>query len=317
MRHPARVFFVAAVAAATTAAGAAPASTTPAAAPRAGALAIVSTIALDGAPSSLAVTARAVWASIGMGGVVRIDRGTNQVTSRIEPGGAVIGLAAGHGAVWAVDVFGDRVLRIDPETSTVTREIRVGRLPNGIAVGHGSVWVQNQLDSTVMRIDPDSGRVRATIFFGPGELWPGSLLATPDDVWVVSGGGSSVSRIDPLTTSVTREIPVLAARSLAFAHRSVWVGRADSRSLVRIGRSRIDHVDVAGYRADGYGPALAGGAELWLAAAGAVVQEGSRPALVTRLGRRHHLSAIANSGDLWVADQTAGSVVRLRRTRPR
>ena len=66
----------------------------------------------------------------------------------------MIGLAAGFGAVWAIDVFGDRLLRIDPETNTVTNEIPVGGLPNGVAVGHGSVWVRNQLDSTVSGSTP-------------------------------------------------------------------------------------------------------------------------------------------------------------------
>ena len=95
----------------------------------------------------------------------------------------------------------------------------------------------------------------------------------------------------------------------------MWVGRANAASLVRIGPKRIDHVDVPGPRADGYGPELAGGSELWLVAGGGVVQV--RPALSSayRLPRLHHVSAVAAAGDVWVADQTAGRIVRLRKGR--
>ena len=234
---------------------------------------------MGGSPSSLTTAAGDVWVSLGLGGVARLDRETGAVVARIEPGGAVIGLAAGFGAVWAIDVFGDRLLRIDPETNAVTSETRVGGLPNGVTVGHGSVWVQNQLDSTVSRVDPDNRpRDGDDVSFFPGELWPGGILATPSGVWVVTAGGNAVGRIDPATSSVTQEIPVLGARSLAFARGSVWVGRAHAGSLVRIGRGRIEHVAVAGGRTDGYGPRLAGGSELWLARTDSLVRIRRSPA---------------------------------------
>ncbi len=251
--------------------------------------------------------------SLGLDGVARLDGETGAIDARIECGGAVIGLAAGFGAVWAIDVFGDRLLRIDPETNTVTREIPVGALPNGVAVGHGSVWVQNQLDSTVSRVDPGTGRVTATLPFLPGELWPGGILATPSAVWVITGGGFGVSRIDPATSSVRLEIPVLRARSLAYAGGSVWVGRAYAGSLVRIGRGGIRHVAVAGLRTDGYGPELAGGSELWLARSGTVAQVLPQSGPSFRFPQLRHVGAVAVAGgDLWVADQAAGRVMRFR-----
>jgi streptogramin lyase len=276
------------------------------------ALRVTAVTELDGPPSSLAVTADAAWASIGLGGIVRIDRATNRPTATIRPGGVVIGLAAGFGSIWAIDVVGDRLLRIDPDTATMTRETGVGGLPNGIAVGHGSIWVQNQLDSTVLRIDPATGRATATIAFAPDELWPDSILATPDAIWVVTGFGNAVSRIDASSARVTTEIPVLGARSLAFARGSLWVGRAQAASVARIGRKGIGYVDLAGPRTDSYGPELGGGSELWLARRGSLVR--LRPqAAAFRLPQRHHISAVVAAGDVWVADQTASRVLRLGR----
>ena len=280
------------------------------------ALRVASTTTVGGSPSSLTMAAGDVWVSLGLDGVARLDRETGSVVARVEPGGAVIGLAAGFGAVWAIDVFGDRLLRIDPETNTVTNEIPVGGLPNGVAVGHGSVWVQNQFDSTVSRVDPTTGRVTSTILFYPGELWPGGILSTPTGVWVVTAGGNAVSRIVPATSSVRKEIRVLGARSLAFAGGALWVGRAHATSLVRIEAGRIEDVAVAGLRTEGYGPRLAGGAELWLARTGTVVQVRPHVGRPLRLPQLRHASAVIVAADhIWVADQTAGRVLRFRNGR--
>ena len=283
-------------------------------------LQVVSMIEVGGSPSSIIATPEAIWVSLGMDGVARIDPKTSAIVARIEPGGAVIGLAAGFGAIWAVDVFGDRLLRIDPATNQVTQEIRVGGLPNGLTVGHGSVWVQNQLDSTVQRVEPRTGRVTATIRLSPGDLWPGAIVTDRDGVWIVMAHGNGVGRIDPETSRLDTRIPVLGARSLAVTRGSVWVGRANAASLARIAKNRILHVNVPGHRFDGYGPTLAGGKTLWLAARGSLVQVDPRPTdrrVGFALPKVHDASSIVVTSDVWVADQTAGRIVRLREKRSR
>ena len=157
----------------------------------------ISTIDVGGAPSSLVVGGGAVWVSLGMDGIARIDPATSRVVARIRPGGAVVALAAGFGSIWALDLFGDRLLRIDPETNEVVHATRVGGLPTGVTVGHGSVWVANQLDTTVSRVSPRTGRVLSTTRLGPGELWPGAIAAGAEGVWLVTGGGNRVESNRP------------------------------------------------------------------------------------------------------------------------
>ena len=277
-----------------------------------GTLHVSAAIDLDGAPSSLAVTDGAVWASLGLAGIARIDPATNRVTARIEPGGAVVALAAGFGSVWAVDIFGDRLLRIDPATNEVVATTHVGALPGGVTVGFGS-----GLGHEPRRPERDAGRSGvgarvSTTRLDWSELWPGAIAAGPDGIWVVTGGGSEVTRIDPRTARVDFSLPVGGARSLTTVGDVLWVGLARDSRLMRIDRSGAKLVRVQGPRANGYGPELAGGDVLWHAVPGSVAR--LQPPARLQLSRRNHVSAVATaSGDVWVAEQDAERVLRIRR----
>ena len=274
-------------------------------------LRVVAAIELGGAPSSMVMAAGTLWVSLGVEGIVRIDPATNKVVARIRPGG--IALAAGFGSIWAIDVFFDELLRIDPDTNRITDRIPVGGLPTGIAIGHGSVWVANQLDATVSRVSPTTGETIATIDLDKGAIWPGAILSTPAGIWVVAQDGMVVNRIRPQTGTVDLRIAIPYARTLAAALGSVWVGTANSTSLIRITRGKAARVGWSGRRADGYGPTLAGGETLWLAVPGSVAQVRPRSAqrLSLRLPADHHLSAITVADGIWVADQTSERILRL------
>ena len=273
----------------------------------------VATIDVGGAPSSIVASARAVWVSLGLGGIARIDPATNEVVARLRPGGAVVDLASGFGALWAVDVFGDRLLRIDPGTNRVSRRTRVGGMPSGVTVGRGLVWVTSQLGSTVSGVDPATGRVVRLLRFAYGELWPGGLAVTRDGIWVITGAGNELTLVDDARRAVVRRVPLPDARALAVTGRSLWVGLATDAALVRIdadGTAR--RVTTRGYESDGYGPALAGGKRLLLAAAGRVAvvdpADGSFRR-VLRLPAGHRASALAFGRGVWVADETASVIL--------
>ncbi len=267
------------------------------------------TIDVGGAPSSLVATPGAVWVSLGLDGVARIDPATNRVVARIRPGGTVVALAAGFGSIWALDLLGDRLLRIDPASNEVEGVTKVGGLPSGLAVGHGSVWVASQLDASVTRVAPQTGRVLATTKLG-SELWPGAIAVAAGGVWVVTGGGNEVSRIDPRTGTVDIRLPVRGGRSLAIAGGAVWVGLAGDNRLLRINGAGMTLVDLPGHRANGYGPELAGGTELWLALPGRVARVVPAGGPRLRLPKGSHISAIAFAEDVWLAEQDEERVVR-------
>jgi hypothetical protein len=260
----------------------------------------VAAIDLDGAPTSMVTSDGDVWAALGVQGVVRIDPESNEVVERIDR--PLFALAAGFGSVWGLDVFEDVLVRIDPRTNSVVQEIHVGHLPTGIAVGFGSVWVANQVDVSISRIAPATGRVTATIPLGNDELWPGAISAGPGGLWVVAGGGNGLVRIDPGTSRVAQRLP----------HGALWVGFADSQSLLRIDREAMWITRLRAPKSDGYGPRLAGGRALWVCVPGMVLRGSPEGGPSATLPKRNFVSALVAAGDVWVADQTAGRVLRLR-----
>ena len=275
----------------------------------------VATIAVDGTPLRVVATGRAVWVAAGLRGIARIDPRTNETVSRIRPGGAVVDVAVGFGAVWAVDVFRGRLLRIDPQTNRVVGSTLVGDLPSGVAVGHGLVWVASQLRSTVSGVDPRTGRVVKLVRFSYGELWPGGIAVTRDGVWVITGGGNELSLVDPVHMVVARQLSIRGARSLAVAGGSLCVGLSRSDAILRIGSEAVSRLAIRGLRAGGYGPVLAGGSRLWVATAAGVaaVDPASGAArTVLRFSRKRDVAAIAQHGDLWIADGEHGALLRAR-----
>jgi serine/threonine-protein kinase len=114
--------------------------------------------------------------------VLTIDPETEKLVSETPLAFVPTGVAAGAGALWLTNDFGDSVWRIDGATGRAT-EIRVGRIPQGVAVGEGSVWVANARDGTVSRIDPQTLDVE-TIEVGGR---PEEVAAGEGGVWVTVG----------------------------------------------------------------------------------------------------------------------------------
>lgn len=271
-------------------------------------------IPVGAVPTDVEATPRATWVSTSLGTIVRVDPTTNEYVARIDAGGSIVALEYGLGALWAIDVFENRLLRIDPTTDRVVREIPVDPLPSGLALGHGLVWVASQLESTVAGIDPRTGDVVKLARFARGELWPGGLAVGPAGVWVITGGGNEVSLFDPGTMRFRYRMPVARARTIVAAGHSAWVGLAAERSVARIRDGRLSRVDT-GARASGYGPLLAVGEHLWVVSGATLVTIASETGAIEgrlRLDGRVDLAAISAGVDVRVVDAEQRALVRLR-----
>jgi hypothetical protein len=273
----------------------------------------IETIRVGGVPTDVEATTDAIWVSTSLGAIVRVNPSTSERVAQIDAGGSIVALERGLGALWAIDVFGARLLRIDPATNRVERDTPIGRLPSAVATGHGLVWVASQVDSTVAGIDPRTGAVVKLARFARGELWPGGLAVGPAGVWVITGAGNEVSLFDPVTMRFRYRLRIVGARTLVTAGRSVWVGIAAEGSIVRVRNGRRWRAEV-GSRASGYGPLLVHGERLWVATGHTLT--GLDPlsdAVSERLdiGGGVDISALAVAGDLWLADASGRALLRI------
>jgi len=270
-------------------------------------------IEVGGVPTDVEASPTGVWVATGLGGIVRVNPETNRVVAHIRPGGAVTSLARGLGAVWALDLFGERLLRIDPRSNRVTSVTRVDSLPSAVAVGHGLVWVASQLESSVAGIDPRTGRVVKLALFARDELWPGGLAVDRNGVWVVTGHGNEVSVFDPETMRFRERLSMPGARTLVADGSGAWVGVAGGSTLLRIRHGRVTQAPL-GMHNDGYGPSLATAGRVWVAARNAVVELDPAHGTVlgrTRLPRGTNAGPIAVDGDVWVVDAERRALVRV------
>jgi hypothetical protein len=145
-----------------------------------------------------------------MGRVVRVDPTSRAILASVEIPHPQA-LAAGEGAVWALDFWGSRVLRIAQDGERLEAAIAL-ELPSDVvsgdhffapfdvAVGEGGVWVSTARGQ-VARIDPATNRVIAMIST-PGES-TGDLVTGLGLVWV-SIGVEGLEAINPGTNTLAR-----------------------------------------------------------------------------------------------------------------
>ena len=232
---------------------------------------VLRTLPVGGPPVDVVVGDEAVWLLVSspkaLGGgpvrVARIDPDLNDVTpipigaSGLGFGsGPVQSLAAGDSAVWVESPFEQlRLSRIDTATARVATFAVGGPSfgfntgtaggvagASGIAVDGGAVWVAN--DAGILRVNAASKAVSKTI--GLGVVVPTAMAVGEDAIWVVARPGfrccpaetvgtATLTRIDPVTSSVEATIPIGGYPSaVAVGEGSVWVADPRSRSVVRV-----------------------------------------------------------------------------------
>jgi len=124
-------------------------------------------------PVGLTLGQEALWVVTSAERALRIEPHTNAATIEVSTGYPVA-LTAGKQAVWVSDTRG-QVWRINPDTGTVTQTTPVGGALVGLCATDGAVFAANNADGTVVQIDPQDGRVVALIPVGHAPTDVGSL----------------------------------------------------------------------------------------------------------------------------------------------
>jgi streptogramin lyase len=108
--------------------------------------------------SGITIDANAVWVSIAVGGIARIDPQTNQVVAKLITGPGTYGIASEGQAVWFTNATEQAILRIDPQTNTITGSIPSSATLSFLASGNGVLWAttdmsEEQAPNQVLRFD--------------------------------------------------------------------------------------------------------------------------------------------------------------------
>lgn len=169
----------------------------------------------------------------------------------IDVGGHPGGIVSAGDGVWVTVIRrrGDyRVVRIDGATNKVVASTPVDGNPFEIAAGEGAVWVTGNFDEggdVLYRIDTQTNRVAATIRF-PGR-YAGPVATGEGAVWLLltdrGRTSNSLARIDPMTNTVERIVPLDGALGryvdeLAVGQGAVWL------LALRLGKSAEQPGDV-------------------------------------------------------------------------
>ena len=181
----------------------------------------------------IAVGAGSVWIVISKDGdLARIDPGTNAVTSHIRlPAGSFNPVFA-NGSIWVSSNTGGALVRVDPATDKVVSETPVGPMPRFLTVGAGSIWVLNQGNGTIARVDASTGKRTALIAAGvPGE--GGEITFGNGAVWVTVMD-YPITRIDPVTNTVTGQWHGVGGDSIRVGHGSVWLTNLTGAKVWRL-----------------------------------------------------------------------------------
>jgi YVTN family beta-propeller protein len=166
--------------------------------------------------------------------VAVIDPDSNEIVAAIPVGGRPGPVAVGEGGVWVGNHEDRSVSRIDPVSRSIARTIAVEGTPTGLAVGEGAVWIVYGRLGTLSSVDPQFNVVSEPIDPGLGASTQGSVAVGNGAVWVVFDS-AFVVRIDPASrrvtaTGVARDGPT----AIAVGEESVWVANAVDSTVSRL-----------------------------------------------------------------------------------
>lgn len=181
----------------------------------------------------IAVGAGSVWIVTSKeSDLARIDPATNRVIAHIRlPAGSFNPVFA-KGSMWISSNAGGTLVRVDPGSNKVVSKTLVGPMPRFLTFGAGSIWVLNQGNGTIARVDASTGKRTALIAAGvPGK--GGEITFGKGAVWV-SVLGYPITRIDPVTNSVTGQWHGAGGDSIRVGHGALWLTNLTGAKVWRL-----------------------------------------------------------------------------------
>jgi YVTN family beta-propeller protein len=159
-----------------------------------------------------------------------------RVIATIPVGGSPDGMAVDGGLLWVTDQEKNVLRRVDTATNKRSGPpIPVGRNPDGVAAEDGIVWVASLDSGTLTRFQAsDAGSVKGTGTVDlPGE--PEGVSLGKQLVWVTTGPGRTVARIDRADATVIGSVDIgLNTVGVFVGEDNVYVSDKAQNSVTRL-----------------------------------------------------------------------------------
>lgn len=170
--------------------------------------------------------------------VVILDPGDGQVVDQIPVALRPGDLAVGAGSVWVANLADDLVTQIGARSRRVVGTVSPGISVDGLGAGPSGVWVADLARATAAIIDPDVRKVAHSLPLGEaegGNLGSRPLAVTADAVWIASGHGSEIARVDPHRRRIVARTAVgYSPSGVAVGAGGVWVSDDQEGTVTRI-----------------------------------------------------------------------------------
>jgi hypothetical protein len=203
-------------------------------------------------PTDVAIAADSVWIRDGLvDRLIRLEPGSRR-TSSIGLRGSPVRLAAYRNALWVMltpkhrrgTVIHRRMLqRIDPRMHRPVGRVVDVTCDGPMAVDRRSLWVANICTNTLSEFDAFTGERRGAPMRLGSE--PFSIEPTESDIWVVTYGDRTVTRVARDTGKIVAKIRVGSPGPLVAGMGRIWVAGFTKREVLRID-PRTNEVDGRG-----------------------------------------------------------------------
>ena len=246
-----------------------------------------------------------------------IDTDTSRVVAQVGVGKRPSAIAYGSGSLWVANLDDQTVSRVDPIKLRTLRTFSFAGPPTGLAAARGRVWVASSAPTarfvSVSRIDPQFDAIGRAIRIGnvvPGS--PAALEARDDSLWVAPYSGL-LTRVDPQTRRVARELdPNAAPSGIGLGDDAVWVTDSGADNV-----TRVDPTGLVTSLAVGHGPSgiAVGEGGVWVAETGddklVHIDPGTRAVRATIPVGNAPTGVSLGAGSVWVANSGDGTVTRV------
>ena len=219
--------------------------------------------------------------------------------------------------LWVASALGRTLTRMDPNSGEQVAQYQLPNVPTAMILAGESLWISSEVAGSLTKVDL-TGEVVGDYPLG---IRPSALLWDGQTLWTASEQDRLVAQVDVESGQVQASYPVNGAPvALAFDGTYLWAALSDQNQLVKLDRTNgavVARVEV-GARPRAL---LFDGSMIWSAD-----QQGNRVTGVDPLtaaveaslrvpGGPYALAWVACGpacGDLWIANEAADSVSRVR-----